>query len=200
MLKQLIKSLRPADFRSSHSLFDLPFRSRPPGTLLIACSDLAVDPFSLISTNAQDLYVLQNFGNLVPSPDPERHDATGVEGAVALYQVEDIVVCGHSHCGVMRTLLSSDEHRLPMPFASWLRPAQKTKQIVAAHFGALRGGRLLTEAARVNILVQLHNVRANPSIAAQLDRGNLHLHGWIYTDGTISAYDPHRAEFVDLAQ
>jgi carbonic anhydrase len=107
--------------------------------LLITCSDLAIDPFALIPTNVQDLYVLQNFGNLAPPPDPERDNATDVEGAVALYQAEDIVICGHSHCGVMRTLLSSDKYGLPAPVASRLRPARKTMQIVAAHCGGLRG-------------------------------------------------------------
>jgi carbonic anhydrase len=200
VLQKLIESLRPADFRSSHALFELPSRGRPSRTLLIACSDLAIDPFTLIPTNHQDLYVLQNFGNLAPPPDPEHYDATDVERAVALYQAEDIVVCGHAHCGVMRTLLSSDKYGLPAPFASRLRPAQKTKQIVAAHCGGLRGERLLTDAARVNVLVQLENLRATPSIAERLGSGELHLHGWLYTAGVITAYDPHRAEFVDLAQ
>lgn len=200
MLKKLTENLRPADFRSSHALFQLPFCRRPPVTLLIACSDLAMNPFALIPTNGQDLYVLQNPGNLATPPNPERDDATEVENAVALYQAADIVVCGHSHCGVMRSLLSSDKHGLPAPFASRLRPAQKTIRIVAAHCGGLRGERLLTEAARVNILVQLENLRATPSIAARLDGGDLHLHGWLYSGGVITAYDPRRAEFVDLAQ
>jgi carbonic anhydrase len=52
----------------------------------------------------------------------------------------------------------------------------------------------------VNILVQLANLRSTPSIAARLDGGDLHVHGWLYSDGVITVYDPHLAKFVDLAQ
>lgn len=195
MLDKLIEGLRPANFRSSHALFGPPSRNGRSGTLLIACSDLAIDPLSLIPTNTRNLYVLQNFGNLAAAPDPARCDATDVESAVALYQVKDIIVCGHSHCNVMRILLCSDKFGLPKPVASRLRPAQKTKQIIAAHRGGLTGDRLLAEAARVNVLVQLENLRDTPSIAARLDGGDLHLHGWLFTGGVIAAYDPHRAGF-----
>lgn len=200
MLKRLIESLRPADFRSSHALFGLPSRGRRSATLLIACSDLVADPFGLIPTNVQDLYVLQNFGNLAAPPNSQGGERTDVETVVDLYDTEDIVVCGHSQCGVMRALLSSDKYGLSKPFAACLRPARKTMEILSAYSGGLRGERLLTEAARVNILVQLENLRATPSIAERLDSGDLHLHGWLYTAGVITVYDPHRAEFVDLAQ
>lgn len=200
MLKELTESLRPSDFRSSHTLFELPIRREPTVTLLLTCSDMAMNPFALIPTNVHNLYVLQNPGNLATPPDPEHDDGTEVENTVALYHAANIVVCGHSHCGVLRSLLPNDHDGLPSPFATKLRCAQKTIRIVAAHCAKLAGERLLTEAARVNVLVQLENLRAIPSIAARLDAGLLHLHGWLYTDGVITAYDPRRAEFVGLAQ
>jgi carbonic anhydrase len=200
VLSKLIASLRPAHFRSSHALFGLSHCGRSSRTLMIACSDLAADPFDLIPTNFRHLYVLQNFGNLAPPPDPQLENANDVESAVALYEARDIIVCGHSHCGVIETLLSSDKNEIPSPFAVSLRPARKTMQIVAAHCGGLRREQLLLEAARVNVLVQLENLSVIPSITARLDDGDLHLHGWLYSGGVITAYDPHRAEFVDLAQ
>jgi carbonic anhydrase len=118
---------------------------------------------------------------------------------VDLDQAAGIVVRGHSHCGVMRMLLSSDKYGIPAPFASRIRPAQKPIRIVAAHCGGLGVERLLT-ATWVNVLVQLENLRATASIAARLDGGDLHLHGWLSTGGDHTAYNPRRAECVDLAR
>jgi|GEM_PF-2543237 len=202
MLKRLIESLRPSDFQSSHSLFELPARGRPSHTLLITCSDLRTNPFQLISTNAHDLHVVQNFGNLVPRPDPHREEETQVEGLVGLYQVRHLVVCGHAPCGVLKTLLSPENAGLPraMETAGRLQAALKTREIVSALRDELDQNELLAEAARVNVLVQLENLRATPAISDLLDQGDLHLHGWVYQNGSISAYDPHRAEFVGLSQ
>ena len=53
---------------------------------------------------------------------------------------------------------------------------------------------------RENVLVQLENLRTIPAVARQLDRGELHLHGWLYRDGVVDAYDVHRGQFTPLAQ
>jgi len=200
MLNELIRNLRPADFRTSHAVFRLPSPGHARDTLLITCSDLAINPFALIPTKPQHLYVLQNAGNLVALPPPECHGQTDIEAAVALHQISDIVVCGHSQCGVMETMLAASDVGLPRSLSRGLRSAQKTMRIVAACCGGLTGKGLSSEAARINILVQLANLRAIPSIVSQLDTGTIHLHGWFYSCGKISAYDPNQAEFISLSQ
>ena len=52
-----IHDFRPEDFRSSHRLFEQEGRAGKPETLIVACSDLDIDPYSLIMTNLRDLYV-----------------------------------------------------------------------------------------------------------------------------------------------
>ena len=63
-----------AEFRSSHALFRLAGQGRSPKVLVIACSELPIDPYSLIPTNFADLYVVQNFGNFAARFDPRQRD------------------------------------------------------------------------------------------------------------------------------
>jgi carbonic anhydrase len=196
-----IHRLCASEFRSSHTLFQLP--GRQPEALLITCSDLAIDPYSLIPTNGTDLYVLKNFGNLAASYDAQRPDqVNSVENAFALYPIQDLVVCGHTSCHAMTYLVPRDGERdaeLPA-VRNALRHAARTRQIMAERYGHLEGESLLTAASQENVLVQLENVRTIPAVASRLERGNLHLHGWIYSCGAIFAYDPREEQFVPLVQ
>ena len=198
-----IHRLRPAEFRSSHALFELPGQGRSPEALVIACSELPIDPYSLIPTNFADVYVLQNFGNFAAPFDPRQPDQdASVEAALALYPLKDVVVCGHTSCDVMRNVLAFDEGRdAEMPLlVKTLRHAERTRHIMAEHYGHLFGEPLLAAAIEENVLVQLENLRTIPAVASRLKGGDLHLHGWIYAAGVIFVYDPHQEQFVPLAQ
>jgi carbonic anhydrase len=151
-MQKLVKGIHqwhPVEFRPSHALFQLPSRGQGPETLLIACSDLGMDPYSLIPTNMVDLYLMQNFGNVVAPYDPRHPDvASSVETALALYPVKDIIICGHSPCDVIRNLLALDDRgdaETP-DLANALRHAQRTRQVTAEHYRRLEGEPLLTAA------------------------------------------------------
>jgi carbonic anhydrase len=198
-LRKGIHRFRPENFRSSHSLFGLGARSGGPEALVITCSDLETDPYRLIPTNVDDLYIIQNVGNLVIPHDSGAVSPTGVEQALALYPLRDIIVCGHTPCGVMRHLLA-DERDEPPPVAAWLGHAARTRAIVREHYHGHKGEGLVEVAAAENVLVQLENLRTIPAVALRTDQGSLHLYGWLYTDGEIMAYDPRAERFVPLAQ
>jgi carbonic anhydrase len=79
-----------------------------PDALFITCSDSRVVPDLLVSTDPGDLFVMRNVGNLIP-PATVVGDSTGdlseasaIEYAVLVLQVQNIVVCGHSECGAMK--------------------------------------------------------------------------------------------------
>lgn len=193
--------IRPEDFRSSNRLLGQATRGQRLGVLLITCCDLGIDPCSLVPTRPEGLYVLQGLGNIVPAYDPQRFDAPSqVERALTLYPLTDIVVLGHSPCVAMRHLLSLDEERELRSVVAWLAHATKTRRIVEEHYRRLEGEPLLIAAAAENVVVQLENLRTSPAVALGLDRGELHLHGWVYNDGVISAYAPARRAFLPLAQ
>jgi carbonic anhydrase len=71
------------------------------GVLLITCSDIGIDPYTLVARKHSRIYEVQNAGNLV------RPDDLHVQGTLSLYDVQVIVLCGHSACGVIHHLSQS---------------------------------------------------------------------------------------------
>ena len=196
-----IHRLLPRYFRPAHALFELPSRGQGPEALLIACSDLGIDPYSLIPTNSTDLYVLQNIGNLVAPYDPRDPDpSSSIEAALGLYPIKDIVVCGHTPCGVIQNFLANSEAAEIPRVAEWLHHAERTRTILSEHYRHLKGDSLLAAAVEENVLVQLEHARTIPAVAERLERGSLHLHGWVYASRRIFVYDPYQEQFVDPAQ
>jgi carbonic anhydrase len=204
MLGKLVAGLHPLraePFRCSHGLFERAEGVRGPRALLITCSDLGADPHTLIPTNSEGVYVLQNAGNLVPPHAGDGADGRGcpVSAAIELYDVKDVVVCGHSPCGVMDALLGAagDEACLARGV---LDPVARTRAIMREHYRQLEGEPLRDALAGENVLVQLENLLTIPAVARGLVRGDLRLHGWVLKGGRIYAYGPHAGEFVPLAR
>ncbi len=97
-----------------------------PDTFFVACSDSRVVPNTFASTDPGDLFVLRNPGNIVPPEDVSclpaaAGAAAAVEFAVRRLGVSDVVVCGHSDCGVMKAMAANVEGSGPL--ASWLQAA-----------------------------------------------------------------------------
>jgi carbonic anhydrase len=145
--------------------------------------------------------VIRNAGNIVPSygPEPGGVSAT-VEYAVAVLEVQDIVICGHSDCGAMGAIsrCACLDH-LPA-VANWLRHSDAAKAINAAHqFDTPRAK--LDGLVRENVIAQLANLRTHPSVALALEQGRMNLHGWVYDIemGRINALDGETRRFVPLS-
>lgn len=188
------------DFRASHRLFQAGPSSRRSGVLLILCNDLQIDPYRLIPTNFADLYVAQNVANIVSPADGSSSASSGVEQAKALYAPTDIVICGHAPCRYLDLALDARDEEMPR-LAEFFPQVRRTYTIVEQHYGDLTDeDERRNVLARENVLVHLEHLRTLPAVAHDLDRGELHLHGWMYCDGKIHAYDVHQKQFVPLAQ
>jgi carbonic anhydrase len=203
-VKRLIKGIhhfRAADFRSSHYLFETPGSARRKGALLIVCSDLEIDPHLPISTNLADLYVLQHLCNVVePHDELSSSGSNSVEQALSLYRPTDIVICGHVPCDVLTQLDDLDDEEMPYA-AVLLRHVREAQKIVEHMYADIEDNvERLDILARENVLVQLRNLRTIPAVALRLERGELHLHGWLYRDGVIYAYEVQEEQFVSLEQ
>src|ERR1700690_1094326 len=79
-----------------------------PPPLFIPCSDSRVLAELITQSKPGDLFVVKNVGNIVP-PANVRGDtnstAAAIEFAVENLRVSDIVICGHSQCGAISSLL-----------------------------------------------------------------------------------------------
>ena len=188
-------------FSSQRELFERLAEGQSPEALFITCSDSRINPNLITQTQPGDLFILRNAGNIIPPHGA----ANGGEGATIEYAVDalgvkDIIVCGHSHCGAMHGLLEPEALANLPAVTAWLSHAEATRRIIQANYPHLEGHDRLSAAIEENVLVQLENLRTQPSVAAKLAKGDLHLHGWIYMieTGQVFAYDARDGQFNPL--
>jgi carbonic anhydrase len=198
-----IHQFRKEAFRPLQGLFEQLAHGQNPETLFITCSDSRIDPNLLTRSQPGDLFILRNAGNIIP-PHGAANGGEGatIEFAVSALGVQDIIICGHSHCGAMKALLDpSMTVNLPAT-ADWLKHAETTRQIIRDNYSHLDGAALLTATIEENVLVQLEHLRTLPCVASRIVKGNLKLHGWVYKieTGEVFAYDLADGQFVPLAE
>lgn len=202
-MEKLIKGLRKfqSEYFSTHrELFEQLSFGQKPKFLFIACSDSRVDPNLITNSGVGELFVIRNAGNMVPPYGA----ANGGEGAAIEYAVhalgiEQIIVCGHSHCGAMKGLLKRDELKEKMPLVySWLEHAEATRRLVKENYNNLTGEALLDITIAENVLTQIENLRTYPVIHSKLRQGHISLHAWVYhiETGGVYAYDALQHEYV----
>lgn len=210
MPQRLIDGLhqfRREDFGRHEMLFrDLAERGQTPDALFIACSDSRVMPAMLTRAKPGDLFMVRNVGNLVPPPTggvSPGSTAAAIEFAVEVLGVDDIVVCGHSHCGAMHALLDGVPPSATMGhLARWLEVAAPVREIVRRHYGHLtEPADRANAAAEENVLHALDTLHLYPAVAARLAEGKLRVHAWFLKIETAELYgfDPAQRQFVPLA-
>jgi carbonic anhydrase len=162
-----------------------------PLALFITCADSRIDPCLLTQTKPGELFICRVIGNIVPRyPEAIGGVSATIEYAVGVLRVPDVIVCGHTDCGVMKGVLNPEPLAgLPNVYA-WLNHAQAARN-------AVPGGDLL-EVTEQNVLAQLKNLRTHPSVAARLEGGDLELHGWVYHigEGAVASYDGKAGRFL----
>jgi carbonic anhydrase len=204
-LVQGVHKFQEEVFGSQQRLFERLAAAQKPEALFITCSDSRVVSHLITQSEPGTLFELQNAGNMVPpyGAEPGGSSAATVEYAVAVLQVSDVIVCGHSHCGAMGALVKPASELDGVPAVkAWLAHAETTKRIVQENYKHLeeKPDRLVMAAVEENVLVQIENLRTHPSVAAALARGALNLHGWVYKfeTGEVFAYDAAAGQFLPL--
>ncbi|MCX5393963.1 carbonic anhydrase [Streptomyces sp. NBC_00094] len=159
-----------------------------PGTLFIGCSDARVVPELITQTDPGELFVIRTAGNLVPAHTPGGDAvAAGIEYAVAVLGVRDVIVCGHSACGAMTALAEGHDLSAAPAVAGWLRHADASLARTAA--AGRRGD--VAALVRENVAAQLANLATHPSVARALAGGDVRLHGWVFdiAEGSVEELD-----------
>ncbi|WP_013321166.1 carbonic anhydrase [Gloeothece verrucosa] len=202
-MKKLIEGLEKFQsgyFSLHRDLFEELAHGQTPRILFITCSDSRIDPNLITQAQVGELFVIRNAGNMIPP-----YGATnGGEGAALEYAVhalgiEQIIVCGHSHCGAMKGLLKLNTLAEEMPLVyDWLKQAEATRRVVKDNYKDLQGEELLEVTVAENVLTQLENLQTYPIIRSKLHQNKLLLEGWIYRieTGEIFAYDSVLHDFV----
>lgn len=202
-MRRLIKGLREfkANYFSTHlELFEQLAHGQKPRVLFITCSDSRIDPNLITQTEVGELFVIRNAGNIIP-PFGAAHGGEGatVEYAIHALGIEQIVVCGHSHCGAMKGLLQLDKLRQEMPLVyNWLQHTEATRRLVQENYSNCFGEELLEVTIAENVLTQIDNLKTYPVVRSKLYQGKLQIYAWIYhlETGEILAYDAQSHAYV----
>lgn len=184
-------------------LFGLLAGGQHPEALFITCSDSRIDPNFLVQTEPGELFILRNAGNIVP---PHSNNTGGVtasiEYAVALLNVEHIIICGHYGCGALTGVLNP--HVIAnLPHVSlWLSYAEAAHRVVEETCPGMEPAEKLDRLVEQNVLLQLRHIKTHPQVAAKLATGKVQLHGWVYDigKGDVKAYDSKTETFLPVEQ
>ncbi|MGA5702069.1 carbonic anhydrase [Peterkaempfera bronchialis] len=183
-----------------------------PSQLFLTCADSRMVTSMITSSGPGDLFTVRNVGNLVPppqgpgAPEDPADDSVGaaVEYAVEVLRVRSVTVCGHSGCGAMQALLRG-VHRpsdAPTPLGRWLRNGRAS--LARAHRAparfADRPGDELERLCLSNVVQQLENLAAHPTVRARTAQGRLHLSGMYFDLAAAQAHllDPVAGVFVPV--
>jgi carbonic anhydrase len=190
-------------FPVRRSQFHLLAEMQAPEWLFITCSDSRVVPDLFLGTGPGDLFITRNAGNVVPvtSTDVDGVTAT-IEYAVEVLKVKQAILCGHSDCGALKAELDHKSlENLPKArrWLSHVEAAYSHRQPLNLADGAQAE---LASLIRGNVVAQLLNLRAQPSVARAVADGRLTTHGWYYDilTGRIEQYDDKMRLFLPLVK
>ncbi|MFF4346586.1 carbonic anhydrase [Streptomyces sp. NPDC001530] len=150
-----------------------------PEALFITCSDSRVIPSLITGARPGELFELRTAGNIVPPYDllPVCSEAATIGYAVEVLGVRDIVVCGHSHCGALDTLVRGHDLSALPEVGGWLELARPALAPVLDAPPADPG---LPDVVRRHVAAQLDSLRGYPAVRDRIVAGELGLHGWFY--------------------
>jgi carbonic anhydrase len=160
-----------------------------PDTLFVACVDSRVNPNLITSSGPGDLLTLRNIGNVVCSDDHDASIDSALSFAVKGLSVDSIVICGHSNCGAMKSVLADAEGAgnaaLGAGFNTWLEHARPSyRELIAGHPVALaaeaEGYSRLDQLSMVNVAVQLKKLEEHPVTGPAIASGQVQATGLFY--------------------
>jgi carbonic anhydrase len=171
-------------------------RGQRPEALFITCADSRIDPCLLTQTKPGGLFICRVIGNVVPPyPDAIGGVSATIEYAVGVLHVPEVIVCGHTDCGVMRGALNPEALEAYPSVSAWLRYTN------VQHREPEPSDDLLLALTEENVVAQLKNLRSHPTVAGRLARGDLALHGWVYHIGAgkVTTYNEASRSFETAA-
>ena len=202
-MKKLIQGL--STFRNKYvsthwDLLEDLAQGQHPRVLFITCSDSRISPNLLTQTDLGDLFIIRNAGNIIPPYGA----ANGGEGATVEYalqalNIQQIVVCGHSHCGAMKGLLQIGKLEEEMPLVyDWLRHAEATRRLIKENYPDREKEELLEITIAENVLVQIDNLKTYPVVRSRLHQDKLKIYAWVYMieTGEVLAYDQETHSYM----
>ena len=203
-MKKLIEGFKKFQrevFKTKRELFTSLAKGQQPRALFISCSDSRIDPCLVTQTEPGELFILRNAGNLVPSYGTTIGSTIAtIEYAVGVLYIKNIIVCGHTDCGVVKAILEPEQVDDLPAVKMWLLQAEATRRVVRDNYSHLTGDALYVATTQENVRIQLNHLKTHPLVAARLRSKSLELHGWVYSieTGDVWTYDFAQDAFRSL--
>jgi len=200
-----IRHFKNNQFKEKEDEFTALMQGQAPDVLFFGCIDSRVDLRSVTNANPGELLVDRNPGNIVtPYSSTPSGEASSIEFALNHLSVDEIIICGHSHCGAMSGLMTTGiEKELPST-AAWLSYAKPALENLEAHHPELNDdpSLKLTRLIQDNILLQIEHLKTHPAVTKRLADGNLKIHGWYYEfeKGEIYIYNASKKSFISFEE
>jgi carbonic anhydrase len=202
-MKKLIQGLREfkTNYVSTHrELLENLAHGQHPRVLFITCSDSRIEPNLVTQTDLGDLFVIRNAGNIIPPYGAANGgEGASIEYAVHALGINQIVVCGHSHCGAMKGLLHLNKLQEEMPLVyDWLKHAEATRRLIKENYSHYSDEELLEITIAENVLIQIDNLKTYPVIHSKIHQHKLQIYAWVYhiETGEVLAYDPETHAYI----
>jgi carbonic anhydrase len=181
--------------------FHLLSESQAPEWLFITCSDSRIVPDLILGTGPGDLFISRSIGNVVPIAMNDVDGVTAtIEYAVDVLKVPYVILCGHSDCGAMKAALERKGlDKLPKA-NRWLQHVEGAfthRQPINPDDGPHAE---ICSLIRGNVVAQLFNLKAQPSVSRAMREGRLKVYGWYYDilSGRIEQFDDQARRFAPL--
>ena len=127
--------------------------------------------------------------------------ASAIEYAVKALKVSEIIICGHTQCGAIEALHNGIDKDIFVHTQKWLSLGEKAKELAIARLGKdANKEELLRLTEKLSVVRQIENLLSYPFIKEKLEKGTLHICGWIYDihTGSIEYYNSDESVFKQL--
>jgi len=188
-------------FPSRRSLFQRLAAAQEPKALFLTCADSRIVPSLITHTGPGELFIERNPGNIVPVYEEISVGVSAsIEYAITALGAKHVIVCGHSDCGAVHGMLHPQKLAAMPAVGRWLSHGAEAVRRLHCDGGPADEAARIHRLTRLNVIVQMENLRSHPSVQAALAKGELHIHGWVYDieTGAVQAYDEASADFTDF--
>ena len=183
-------------FPQHKALFQRLALGQTPRALFITCADSRVDPTLITHSDPGELFVDRNAGNFMPPFHGENaSEAAGLEYAIKVLKIPNIIICGHSDCGAMKAVWHPESSEGLPSVKRWLRNGNEArKQVMAMKLAEAEQLAAITER---NVVNQLEHLRTYPVVQDGLAAGTVCIAGWVYDieHGKVLEYDSQSDRF-----
>ncbi len=152
-----------------------------PRAYWVGCSDARVAANLVSDTAVGELFVHRNIANQVLPADASL--AAGLQYAVDVLGVDDVMVVGHHACGGVMAALSAEQ--APGHVEAWIAQLRMLARLHRAELNTLPLVQRVNRLAELNVAEQAANLARNPTLRRAWSAGrDIRVHGWVYSLAT----------------